>query len=93
MRALEAYEELSSKCDLLALLWAIHEIAFSLESQKYPAQQVYEMARAFLTLRQSPTQSTSDYLERFMDQVDLISFSQATITVKFCKKKSHRWTP
>ena len=45
------------------------------------------MARAFTTLRQSPNQTTSDYLERFKDQVDLIDecggtigFSQSMIT-------------
>ena len=34
VRALEAHEEFSSRCDSLALLRAIREIAFSLESQK-----------------------------------------------------------
>ena len=72
VRALEEYETFSSMCDSVSLLKAIREIAFSLESQKYPPLQVYDMGRTLFLMKQSHNQSVSDYLERFKDQVDII---------------------
>ena len=63
LRALEGYEDFSSSCDSIALLKAIREISFSLESQKYPPLQVYDMGKTLYTMQQSNNQTVSDYLE------------------------------
>lgn len=87
LRALDGYEDFSLSCNSIAVLKAIREISFSLESQKYPPLQVYDMGKTLYTMQQSHNQTTSDYLERFKDQVDIIDecggsigLSQAMIT-------------
>ena len=43
LRSLAQYDELASKCDALALLLSIREVAFNQQSQRYQPLQVLEM--------------------------------------------------
>jgi hypothetical protein len=72
LEALAAWEKISEKKDVLALLAAIKALMFTFESGQDPVCALIEAQKRLLTMRQDPAWSTPGYLERFKALVRVV---------------------
>jgi hypothetical protein len=71
VEAVENFEIISNASDGIALLNAIKNAAYNYQSQKYPIESINEALRRVIGFRQSPTMTTQDYYEQFLNRIDV----------------------
>ena len=79
IEALPIYSTLTTKGDGLALLKAIKNLVYNFQSQKYLSQALHESTRRFYFCAQGRHTTTSEYMEKFQNMVDVIEHSGGSV--------------
>ena len=79
LEALPTYEQLTTDGDGLALLKAIKNLVYNFQSQKYLSYALDESVRRFYLCTQGRHTTTSAYMEKFQNIVDVIEHSGGSI--------------
>jgi Zinc knuckle len=90
LEAREGHSEIARKKDVVELLKNIKDIAFSFQSQRYEYHSLHDAKRRFYHLSQEKGMPCGAYLERFKNQVDVVSHCGGSVIDDAMIKKQLR---